>query len=158
MSKRHLRKRLYVDRKVQGALIARAARYWAVSVTVVAMLTVIGWVFLAPGVGALVRSPELLRGVLTCLVISVVVSGLLLPIVLYDLVRFTHRFAGPMVRLRESMRRVAAGETVETLRFRDGDYWQEFADAFNAMQARIENAPIGSAPPTRGADERGQEI
>lgn len=122
------------------------------------MLTVVGWIFFAPGLGALVQSPELLRGVLVCLAISVVVSGLLLPVVLYDLVRFTHRFAGPMVRLRECMRRSAAGESVGALRFRDEDYWQEFADAFNAMQARIDNAPHGAAKAAPGAPHAAEEI
>ena len=137
MSK-HLRKRVYVDRDIQGGLVWMAARYWAISLAVVGMLTVVGWVFVAPGLAELVESPERLRALLTCLVVALVASGSLLPIVLLDMVKFSHRFAGPMVRLRESMRRSAAGEHVEPIRFRDGDYWHDLAEAFNAMQARIE--------------------
>ena len=150
MSKKHLRKRYFVDRRVQGALAARAMRYWALSVAVVGMLTVVGWVFVAPGIAALVESPDKLRATVACLAVAVATSTLLLPVVLYDLVRFSHRFVGPMVRLRESMRRAAAGESVSPVRFRDDDYWQEFADAFNAMQARLEAAerrPSGAEPP-----------
>jgi hypothetical protein len=138
VSKKHLRKRVFVDRRVQGGIVFRAARYWAFSVAMVGMLTVVGWVFVAPGVASLVESPERLRATVTSLVVAVVVSTLLMPVVLFDLVRFTHRFAGPMVRLRDAMHRAAAGEQVEPLRFRDDDYWQEVAEAFNAMQRRLE--------------------
>lgn len=137
MSK-HQRKRVYVDRDMQGGLVWMAARYWAISLSVVGMLTVVGWVFVAPGIAELVESPERLRALLSCLVVALVASAALLPIVLLDMVKFSHRFAGPIVRLRESMRRSAAGEHVAPIRFRDGDYWQDLADAFNAMQARIE--------------------
>jgi hypothetical protein len=137
MSK-HQRKRVYIDRDLQGGLVWMAARYWAISLAVVGMLTVVGWVFVAPGIAELVESPERLRALLSCLVVALVASGAMLPIVLLDMVKFSHRFAGPMVRLRDSMRRSAAGEHVEPIRFRDGDYWQDLADAFNAMQARID--------------------
>ncbi|TWT99138.1 hypothetical protein Pla108_00710 [Botrimarina colliarenosi] len=151
MSKKHLRKHYFVDRHVQGGIALRAARYWAFSVAVFGMLTVIGWVFVTPGVAALVESPDRLRALLACMAVASVVATLIMPVVLLDLMRFTNRFVGPMVRLREAMRAAAAGEHVDPIRFRDGDYWQEFADAFNAMQARIERPPAvgrreGGAP------------
>ena len=139
-SMKRLRRRYFVDRRVQGGLALRAARYWVLSVAVVAMLTVVGWVFVAPGVAALVESPERLRATLVCLFVGVVASTLLIPVVAYDLIRFTHRFAGPMVRLRDAMQRSAEGQSVAPIRFRDDDFWQEFADAFNAMQARLDAA------------------
>lgn len=124
-AKKHLRKRFFVDKSIQGGLAMRAARYWALSIAVVGMLTVIGWVFVAPGIAAITAMTTLM------------------PVVIFDLVKFSHRFAGPMVRLRNSMLKVAAGEHVEPIRFRDGDYWKELADAFNAMQERIERAESG---------------
>lgn len=151
MSKKHLRKRYFVDAKIQGSLVGRAVRYWGLSVSVVGMLTVVGWIFVAPGLAALVESPERLRATVLCLLIAISVSALLLPVVLYDMVRFSHRFAGPMVRLRDCMRRAAAGEEVGPLRFRDDDYWQELADAFNAMQVRM-NGQTTSAGQTRRGD------
>jgi nitrate/nitrite-specific signal transduction histidine kinase len=136
---------VYVDKEIQGGLVWMAARYWAVSLAVIGMLTVIGWVFVAPGVAQLVDSPERLRSLLACLVVALVAAAALLPIVLLDMVKYSHRFVGPMVRLRESMQRAAAGEPVDPIRFRDADYWQELADAFNAMQARIERLEQGRA-------------
>ena len=34
---------------------------------------------------------------------------------------------------------VAAGEQVEPIRFREGDFWVSFADEFNAVVARLEH-------------------
>jgi methyl-accepting chemotaxis protein len=143
--KDQLRKRVYVDRQVQGDLVRWTARYWVLSLAVVGMLTVGGWVFLAPGLEELAESPERLRALLTCLVVALLATAVSMPVMLWDLVRFSHRFAGPMVRLRSSMLRAAAGEHVAPIRFRQGDYWQDLADAFNAMQARIEQLEQGRA-------------
>lgn len=137
MSKKHVRKKLFVDREVQGGIIARAIRYWLLSVAVVGMITVIGWIFFAPGLATLAASPEQLAAMFTGLAVATIATTFLIPVVIYDQIKFTHRFAGPMVRLKDSMQRAAAGETVPAIRFRDEDYWKDFADAFNKMQARI---------------------
>ena len=65
----------------------------------------------------------------------VVVSLILLPGVIFDLVRMSNRFAGPVYRLRGLMRDLARGKPVEPVRFRHGDFWQEFADDFNTVAA-----------------------
>lgn len=122
----------------------QVARYWVTSIAVVGMLTVVGWVFISPGAGALVASAETLRSVFSCLTMATIVTALLMPLVLYDVVRLSHKFAGPMVRLRNSMKRCAAGQAVEPVHFREGDFWQEIADSFNAIQARIEALEAGS--------------
>ena len=67
------------------------------------------------------------------------VSLVVLPVILYDLARMSHRFAGPMLRLRRGMERAVAGERVEAIHFRDHDYWQEFADAFNQLNERLQS-------------------
>ena len=62
-------------------------------------------------------------------------SLLLLPGVIFDLVRLSNRFAGPMFRLRRSMHDLAQGKPVDAVHFRHGDFWQEFADDFNTIAA-----------------------
>ncbi len=139
MSNRGKRRIYFVDRKVQGALLVRAARYWVLSLLVVGALSILGWMFIAPGMPVLVelRShlPALLAGFATSLLASLIV----LPVILYDLARLSNRFAGPMYRLRQTMQRAAAGERVSAVYFRDSDYWQEFADAFNQLKDRMES-------------------
>ncbi len=68
----------------------------------------------------------------------VIASLLLLPIVLIDTLVLTNRFAGPIYRLRSSMRALAAGERVDPVRFRDHDFWQEIAQEFNTLSAYVE--------------------
>ena len=79
--------------------------------------------------------PSLLGGFVVALAVSLVV----LPVILYDLARMSNRFAGPMLCLRRGMEQVVAGERVEAIHFRDDDYWQEFADAFNVLNERLQS-------------------
>ncbi|MGI9456341.1 MAG: hypothetical protein ACR2NU_07250, partial [Aeoliella sp.] len=64
----------------------------------------------------------------------------MLPLAILHILRFTHRFAGPIVRLRRSMRELAAGEAPPRLKFRDLDYWQELADDYNSLADALTEA------------------
>jgi hypothetical protein len=69
---------------------------------------------------------------------AVIALVVLLPLVLYDVVAMTNRFAGPVYRLRRSLAALAAGERVAPLQFRENDYWRELADEFNAVVAYVD--------------------
>ncbi|MGQ9576536.1 MAG: hypothetical protein ACUVUC_14585 [Thermoguttaceae bacterium] len=138
---RFVRKRLLVDPQVQGALIVRVVLYWIVClVTLTLMLlcwrTVTGparpfwthlddmWFHFGP---------------------AVIASFLLLPLVVVDVLRVSNRFAGPLMRLRRSIRALARGERVLPISFREGDFWHEVAEEFNALVDRIQRGPAGPA-------------
>jgi hypothetical protein len=53
------------------------------------------------------------------------------PVYVWDLVKLSHRFAGPMLRLRRILKDLAAGRRASHLRFRPNDFWQETAIDFN---------------------------
>ena len=53
----------------------------------------------------------------------------------------SHRVAGPMYRLHRHMSDIAEGKTVGDVKFRDKDYFQEVAAAFNLQLARFRNHP-----------------
>jgi len=57
----------------------------------------------------------------------------LVPVIAWDAIRFTHRLVGPVVRFRQTVRDVAAGEPVRPIKLRENDYLTEFRDDFNAM-------------------------
>ncbi len=59
--------------------------------------------------------------------------GVTLPIAVLQLLRFTHRFAGPVLRLRSELRQLANGEERPPLKFRENDYWQDLAIHFNRV-------------------------
>jgi hypothetical protein len=71
----------------------------------------------------------------------------------YDMLRLSHRFAGPMLRFRRAMRDLGRGEQVEPLRFRDGDFWQEMAAEFNAVLQRVERQRDEGAEDEQSATE-----
>ncbi len=44
---------------------------------------------------------------------------------------FSHRVVGPVYRVRKHIRRIVAGEEMGDIKLRQGDFFQELADAFN---------------------------
>lgn len=67
-----------------------------------------------------------------------VVTLALIPAFIWDTLKLTNRFAGPILRLREALAKAGQGNTVSPLRFRDNDFWQEMASNFNLMIHRRE--------------------
>lgn len=151
MGKRRARRRYFIDPKVQGALAVRAAKYWCLSLMLVGGLTALGWLYVSPGIGRIVASRDLMAAVVSALAFSVLAAVLVFPLVVMDFIRMSNRFAGPVFRLRRAMRDAAAGLPVEPLRFRDDDFWQDVADEFNALLARLPRGARPSDPPCCGA-------
>lgn len=133
MMKRFKRKQLLVDPRVQWAFLLRAIGYWLLCLFTVVLLMIFTSILAEP---ARLFYPDAdspwfrLGPTLLCAV-------LLLPVVVYDFLRVSNRLVGPVLRLRRAMRALAAGEHVEPLKFRDGDFWREFADEFNAVARRM---------------------
>ena len=66
---------------------------------------------------------------------------LLVPIV-WDMLIFSNRFAGPIFRMRRILHGVAQGNAVEQIQLRRGDYWQGFVDDLNAALQRLATQQI----------------
>ena len=128
------RRKLFVDVSVQGALIGHAILYWFTCLVTLTLL-LFCWQIITGPVRPFSTHWEHLwfhNGP------ALVASLLLLPMVVLDLLRLSNRFVGPLVRLRGGWKRLASGEPAAPIHFRKGDFWQEFADHFNATAARIE--------------------
>ena len=78
----------------------------------------------------------------------VIVYLLLMPLVAVDMIRFSNRIVGPMLRLRRSMRQLARGQHVKPLAFRDNDMWRELANEFNAVASHAQGHAV---TPQQGA-------
>jgi hypothetical protein len=141
------RKQLFVDPKVQGALALRVVAYWCLSLVTVALMLVCWRIVTGPVRWFYLHTDEMWHYYGPALAASFV----LLPLVVVDILRLSNRFAGPLVRLRRAMRALAKGEPVRPLAFREGDFWQEFADEFNAIAARLQTAQ------TQGPEQEKQE-
>ncbi len=136
------RKQLFVDPKVQGALVLRVLLYWVVCLITITLM-LLCW--------SIVQTPRMFYTHFDDMWFhygpALIASFVLLPMVIVDIIRVSNRFAGPLVRLRRGMRALARGEHVEPIMFRHGDFWKEFADEFNAVAARVQNGrPADEAP------------
>jgi len=81
----------------------------------------------------------------------------LLPVFILDTIKLSHRFAGPIYRLRNTVRSLANGEEFRPLKFREVDFWQGLAEDFNVMVARLKGEVVDppaaqSAPPAEQPD------
>ena len=64
----------------------------------------------------------------------------LLPVFVLDTIRFSHRFVGPIYRLRRTIHNsTLQGGVPPVLKFRDSNFWQGLAEDFNQMVDRISN-------------------
>lgn len=132
------RKRHFIDRTVQGAILRRLAMHWFLSLALMGGLLYFVELLLVEPQNAWGNLVE--RHAATVLVICA-----LAPIFLYDLCVLTNRFAGPMVRLRRAMKSLADGEDVAEVRFREQDYWGDLAEDFNRVLRRLRSAEASSS-------------
>ena len=139
-----MRKKKFVDVRVQGTLVRRLVCHWIAFIGIAGFSALILQVCTNP-----FRSFEdHFNGLWFShgpLLVSLV---FLLPVFVVDMIALSHRFAGPVVRLRHSLRSIAAGEGGPRLRFRDHDFWQELADDYNAALDALEGCK--GEPPSAG--------
>jgi hypothetical protein len=128
------RKRLYVDGKIQGALMIRVTVYWVLCLVAMALALFLWQYFTTPTRLFQTHFNDMLFYYGPAAVVAI----LLLPIAVFDVLRLSNRFVGPFLRLRGLMRRATRGEHVAPIHFRRGDFWQEFAEEFNTLVARLE--------------------
>ncbi len=131
MSKlRFRRRRLWVDGRIQGAIVVRLLTYYlACGITATCML--VAWRVAVYGVqGGLAQHLSQLWTQMGPGALSLV---LLLPMFVFDAVRLSHRFTGPMFRIRKAMKAAAKGEKVTPIQLRETDYWQDLADDLNSL-------------------------
>ena len=146
MSQKKRRSKLLVDREVQGVLLRRLALHWIVAF-VVTILYLFCLQLLANGfqkpLGEQFRDTWQQHGSLLVVLVT------LFPVFLYDSLRMSHRFAGPMVSFRKSVNRLAQGESIGEVRFRKGDYWNDLAASLNQVAGRLgQLKPESQAGPT----------
>ncbi len=129
------RRQFFVEPKIQGGIVLRAAVYWLIAMATFIIVDMVwthriptqaGWTALA----------------VECVPL-VIVSMAILPLIIFDATTFSARFAGPLVRFRQALRQAAQGERVHPLRFRRGDFLHELADELNSyLEANAPRRPI----------------
>lgn len=124
------RRSLLCDTEVQFALLQRIVLHWAAFFACNAIALTI-WV-------RLFKQPEAGWGksftdALVEFMPFYLVSAALLPAFVWDTLKLSNRFAGPIVRLRRSLAEAREGRVVKALHFRDSDFWQQIATDLNSI-------------------------
>lgn len=128
------RGRLLIDNQVQLSLVRRVSLHW------LAFMALFLCVMLTLELFA--REPGSSFG--DSLVLSLQKHAMMLilmvaimPAFLYDTVKMSHRFAGPISRLKQGLSALANGQQVDDMNFRKGDFWGELAEDFNKVAERV---------------------
>jgi hypothetical protein len=127
------RKRQIVNISVQKAIALRILSHsllfvWSIFLVCVGLLEIIGP---AENGETLAR----IRAIcLTAIGLAIVV---LLPAIVYDSIKFSHRMAGPVMRLKGILPLIGV-ERLDHVTLRTNDFWKEFATEVNAMLDRVE--------------------
>jgi methyl-accepting chemotaxis protein len=128
------RNRWYIDPQVQGLLVWRGFAYWISIVAVMASLLLLWNACSAPD-----RSfSEDLQAMWSQYQLPLLAAMIILPLFLLDIVKISNRFTGPVARFRKALRALSHGEAIQLLHFRADDCWQELAEDFNAVAARVQ--------------------
>lgn len=127
------RKKFLIDNRVQGTLAWRLMYYWAAFVLIGLSLGFILQFLSHP----LLPLKDHLANIWWNHGAFMVVMLLMTPIVVLDSFKLSNRFAGPVYRLRKTLREMRESGQVRPLRFRQNDFWQELADEFNVTMDQL---------------------
>jgi len=129
------RKKHFIDRPVRGALIRRIVLHGLIFFAM--MLVVLPlWRVMYSGNLTGSFSTLMARGCAETAPAFIILLAMM-PIFVWDTVTLSHRFAGPMYRFRKTLQELAACGEAPTVKLRDGDFWQDVADDFNAVLERL---------------------
>ncbi len=142
MNYEKLRKKLFVNQAIQGRLLVRAALYWFLYHGVLWMTLFLFRYAEHRGTvlaGAPPRTFSDLYHEFTHQYVAIwICAAAIVPIVLWDLLCFSHRIVGPLFRFRKTLESLSAGRTVSEIRLRDGDLLNELNDTFNRYLATLQ--------------------
>jgi hypothetical protein len=131
------RRKFWIDRDVQGALVSRVIFHWLLLFAISALFLPMFRLLNAAQIDA--PFSTLLRRAWVDTAPIFVFMLLLLPFFVWDTVKLSNRFAGPMYRIRKALGGLAAGKEVDPIRLRDDDFWKEAAHDFNVVRERLQS-------------------
>ncbi len=156
MNSQHKRKTVLVNRRVQGQVLVRVLWLW-VLYHVVLWHVMLFFRFIQycgerlSGGSARPFSDlfaEFVHNHYSMLICAVFV----LPYLVWDVLKLTHRFVGPLVQFQRCLTSLARGELVKEVRIRKGDFLGELQDSFNEFlrspYAPKEGTEVAAASPS----------
>lgn len=133
--KKPVRKKLFVDKRVQGVLIRQLIVHWVVAALVMFLYLLILQIFSTPEKLSFSGYLSIMWEKYSILLIAL---ASVFPVFVYDSIKLSNRFAGPMVSFRNNLEKLAKGEDVRVLNFRKNDFWHGLSGDLNAVARRME--------------------
>ncbi len=124
---RNLRRKIWIDR-FQTHLFLRIGCYCVLYQVAVWML-----VALEDSISIALQGTLGPRGATLSFVLITLVAVVLGGLFICDGIRFAHRIVGPIYRFRKTVQAITAGEELDLVRLRQGDYLLDMKEDFNAM-------------------------
>ncbi len=128
------RKALLIDSPAQLRFAGRVALYWCSAMLLLILVLVCFRTASIPQMTAGQHLAAALREQAPALAILV----LILPLAVFDCIRFSNRYRGPIHRLSRDLSRIRQGEDIQ-IRFRQDDLLPEIPESINALVARIDD-------------------
>ncbi len=128
-----LRQKFWIDRSVQGALIGRVVLYWTIATIYVGLGSACFQFYAHPEWTVLEHFHALFNQYWPWIPSLV----LFMPLVVFDIIRMSNLFAGPIYRLRMHLAELTANPNCRPLTFRSDDYWQDLVAPINYLQNEI---------------------
>jgi hypothetical protein len=127
------RRRIWVDVRVQGALVGRAVIYWLVAFLYFGTTVFVSnycdyphWTF-----------SQHIQEWFTIVGPWIPSAALILPLVVYDIVRLSHQFVGPVLRAKKQLERIVQSPNCTPYTLRTDDYWHDLIKPMNDVQNHI---------------------
>jgi hypothetical protein len=138
------RRTTLVDPEVQGGILRKIAIHWVLFFICNAMALMI-WIrlFEQPDAGWGQTFADAFHRFLPFFIVTMA----LIPAFVWDTLKLTNRFAGPILRFRSALSDASTGRAVAPLYFRNNDFWQEIAQNFNSVMERC-SIPSDASPET----------
>lgn len=144
-----LRQKLWVDTNVQGVLIGRIVLYWVCALLYVTLGTACFQYYQHPNWTATRHLQSLFSQFWPWIPSAV----LCLPLVIFDVIRLSNAFVGPIFRLRQHLNELCDNPQCRALKFRDDDYWSELVEPIHYLQAEIVALRTENAKLKRAAEQ-----
>lgn len=144
--KKNLRKKAVADAGVQWTLALRVILHFFLFVCAGTFFGLINQFFVNPFGGVAENANTFWRQSGPMLL----ALACLMPIFVRDTLTLSNRVAGPICRLRDTIKRLGDGEEMPPLKFRKRDMWDDLPALFNKMTDRLR-----TEAPTKHVDAEG---
>ena len=128
----------FIDPQVQKAIAWKVVTYWAAALLFMILPLALYRSIVSPEKNFVMQVIE----VITSHWPVIVTMSLLLPFAIFDVIRFSNRFVGPVFRLRKELEGFEESGKINHLEFRENDYWSELSDGINSLAGRINDLEV----------------